>query len=276
MATGEITVDWLREVLVRHDPLGVWQPAGTYQSDYTAESEKAVAGMRRVLGLGHIWTLVADAIDASHPGFYRAARTDQGDLRRSLALIARDAWDQHSWIVPGGRTPLAMPDGPLPPAPTLISEPATLSEWLRHVEVRLEAESDQTDRNARVTPPAFRAALPDVVMAYAAASEQQREDTRLAFSRYIRVRYELAGFAGEQLARVEGDGGEIALRRALLAESLLDQGLDWRDELLLLRDLRERARAAGLPFNDLLAEAAACSNERTADFLLQVVREAPA
>lgn len=90
------------------------------------------------------------------------------------------------------------------------------------------------------------------------------------------MRYQLAGFAGRQLAAIAGPGGKVALRHALLAESLLDQGLDWRDELLLLRDLRERSRTAGLPFDALFAEAAACSSAGTSDFLLGVVREAPA
>ena len=277
MANGDITAGWLREVMARYDPLAAWEPGVAHLSDYTAESAKAVAGMRRVLGLGHIWTLVADAIDESHPGFYSAARADQGELRRSLALIAREAWDRHSWMTPRTRTRLRRPEGALPAAPPatdMVTDATNLELWLRLVEDHLEAESDVPDPAARVAATVFRTALPDLVTAYARADEQQREATRAAFSRFLRVRYLLTGFAGEQLAGIAGPGGEAALRRALLAESLLDQGLDWRDELLLLRDLRERSRAAGLPFDALLAEAAACSSAGTSNFLLGVGREA--
>jgi hypothetical protein len=52
---------------------------------------------------------------------------------------------------------------------------------------------------------------------------------------------------------------------------MLDMGLDWRDELLLLRDLRRRAEAAGVPFAALVHQAAACSSQRTAAFLRGVL-----
>ena len=269
----------LREVLERHDPLATWPPGEGHPRDYRGASELAVTRLRRVLGVGHIWTVVADAIDAGHRGFYRAAVADDGEMRLRLGKIAREVWDSHNWSSPRERTALPLPQGPLPPAPgpqTLITDGAVLARWLALVEDWLEAESDQPDRDARQMAPAFRAALAGLVLAYGAAGEEQREEARLAFSRHLRARYQLAWFAGEQLALLAGREGVVALRRALLAESLLDQGLDWRDELMLLRDLRDRSRAAGIPFDDLLADAAACSSTRTAEFLRQVVREAPA
>gem|GEM_PF-3009703 len=276
-ANHALTADWLREALVRHDPLGAWAPAGTRSSDYAREAEEAVSGMRRILGVGHIWTIVADAIDGLHPGFYRAARADQGELQGRLSNVSREAWDRQGGPFLAARPalqPLEAPPPPAPPVPELIADSDTLTQWLRELELGLEAESDQADRSARTAAKGLREVLPGLVTAYLAATESQREEARLAFSRFRRVLHELGGFAAQQLAEVTGTQGELALRRALLTESLLDLCLDWRDELLLLRDLRQRSRAAGLLFDELVAEAAACSSTRTAKFLLGVVDEA--
>ena len=277
-ANHALAADWLREALVRHDPLGAWAPAGTRSSDYAREAEDAVSGMQRILGVGHIWTIVADAIDGHHRGFYRAAHADQGELRRRLSSVSREAWDRQGGPFLAARPALRALEKrppPTPPVPALIADGDTLTRWLREIELRLEAESDQTDWSARTAARGLREMLPELVTAYLAASMRQREEARLAFSRFHRVRHQLGGFAAQQLADVRGEQGELALRRALLTESLLDLGFDWRDELLLLRDLRQRSRAAGLPFDELVAEAAACSSAPTADFLLGVVGETP-
>ena len=232
--------------------------------------------MRRILGVGHIWTIVADAIDGLHPGFYREARADQGELRGRLSNVSREAWDRQGGPFLAARPalqPLEAPPPPAPPVSELIADSDTLTQWLRELELGLEAESDQADRSARTAAKGLREVLPGLVTAYLAASESQREEARLAFSRFRRVLHELGGFAAQQVAEVTGTQGELALRRALLTESLLDLCLDWRDELLLLRDLRQRSRAAGLLFDELVAEAAACSSTRTARFLLGVVAE---
>jgi hypothetical protein len=58
-----------------------------------------------------------------------------------------------------------------------------------------------------------------------------------------------------------------------MAESLLDMGTDWRDELLVLRHARDTAASAGLPFAERAEDAAAASSPRTATFLRAFLAE---
>ncbi len=186
-----------------------------------------------------------------------------------------EAWGHRGGPLPLLRPPFpeVAPPGSAPPVDVMIANPDVLIAWLRGMEPWLQAGFEIADQLARPAGPVLRAVLPELVLAYGDASDEQRQNTRLAFSRFRLALYHLSGFAGQQALLVGGPDGVLALRRALLAESLLDQGTDWRDELLMLRDLRRDSRAAGLPFNGMVAEAASCSTARTAEFLLAVVRE---
>ena len=52
-----------------------------------------------------------------------------------------------------------------------------------------------------------------------------------------------------------------------MAEALLDGGADWRDELLVLRDVRYAALRAGVDFGSLLEDAIRCSGPRSSELL---------
>lgn len=115
---------------------------------------------------------------------------------------------------------------------------------------------------------AFREELRSLVDEYGAGDDQRRDEMRSAFSRFRLVQYQLSTFIAEQYMALKSGGAVKILRRALIGESLLDGGSDWRDELMLLRDLRAVADSVALPFADCVHEAAALSSTRTAEFLL--------
>jgi hypothetical protein len=275
----EITAARLQEILVRHDPLAAWPPATRSARDYRQPAQLAAEGLREILGLGHVRMVVADALDQIHPGLYQAL--DQGDreLGQRLGRVAKDIWDDHAHHV--GRTrrgenqraaPVAAAPAP-PPVANLVADSDILTTWLRDIEEQLYAERNAPGRELRAAASALRATLPALADAYFDASDDQRTVMRLAFSRFRRVQHQLSAFAAVQLSHVQGPAGVAALRRALLLESILDLGIDWRDELLLLRDLRRKAEAAGLPFGDLIMQAAARSSPRTTKILLGVLGE---
>jgi hypothetical protein len=160
-----------------------------------------------------------------------------------------------------------------PPVANLVADSDLLTAWLRDIEERLYAERNAPGRELRSAASALCATLPALADAYYDATDDQRAAMRLAFSRFRRVQHQLSAFAAAQLSDVPGPGGLAALRRALLLEAILDLGTDWRDELLLLRDLRRKAEAAGLPFGELIMQAAARSSPRTTKYLLGVLRE---
>jgi hypothetical protein len=232
-----------------------------------------------MLGLGHVRTVVADALDQIHPGLYQAFAQGDQDLGQRLARVAKDIWDDHArhrGRRPRGENqraaPLAAAPAP-PPVAKLVADHDLLTAWLRDVEDRLYTERDAPGREPQSAAAALRGTLPALAEAYDDASDDQRTAIRLAFSRFRRVQHQLSAFAAAQLGAVQGPAGVAALRQALLVESILDLGLDWRDELLLLRDLRRAAEAAGLPFGDLLRQAAARSSPKTTTFLLGVLGE---
>ena len=261
----------VREILVKHDPLASWPAAGPNPDGYQAVAERTADGLVRMLGLGHAWTVVTDAIDLEHPGFYRAARAGDPELTRRIGLVAREIWDRHANIVPrppAVRTAAATPSPTPPPAALLLADPALLEGWLRAMEVQLEGETGLPVAE-RAAAKLMQSVLSAIVDAYFEATDGEREGARLAFSRFRLCCYQLGGFAGRQLANLEGPDPDRALRQALTAESLLDMQLDWRDELLLIQDLKRRAGAMGLAYGDRLEEAAARSSARTGEFLRQ-------
>ena len=160
-----------------------------------------------------------------------------------------------------------------PPIANLVADNDILTAWLRDVEDRLYAERDAPGRELQTAASVLRATLPALADAYFDATDDQRTAMRLAFSRFRRVQHQLSTFAAVQLSDVQAPAGVAALRRALLVDSILDLGTDWRDELLLLRDLRRKAEAAGLPFGELVMQAAARSSPTTTKFLLGVLGE---
>jgi hypothetical protein len=275
----EVTAARLQEILIRHDPLAAWPPAAWSAHDYRRAAQLAAEGLREILGLGHVRTVVADALDQIYPGLYQAV--DQGDreLGQRLGRVAREIWDGHARHL--GRNPrgenqraaLVTTVPTAPPVADLVADNDILTAWLRDIEERLYAERNVPGRELRSAALALRATLPALADAYFDATDDQRIAMRLAFSRFRRVQHQLSGFAAVQLADVQGPGGVAALRRALLVESILDLGTDWRDELLLLRDLRRKAEAARLPFGELVMQAAARSSPRTTKFLLSVLGE---
>lgn len=75
MVAGRVPEAWVREVLERHDPLGAWAGGEVRSGPGEPRPDAAVAAVAagrldRLLGLGHIWTVVADALDEVHRGFY--------------------------------------------------------------------------------------------------------------------------------------------------------------------------------------------------------------
>lgn len=259
----------IREILLRHDPLAAWPAATPNRDGYEGAAERAGAGLRRMLGLGQVWTVVADALDLQHPGFYRAVRSENPELQRRLGLVARELWDRHGNLHPRLPSSHQAPTGPPPDAPAasvLIADPEVLENWLREMEAQLEAERDlpPSERAAAV---AMGALLAEIVDAYFDAADGEREEVRLAFSRFRLCCYQLSRFAGRQHAGLSGPDPAGALRRALVAESLLDMQLDWRDELLLIQALKRSAEARGLPYAEMVELAAARSSPRTAHFL---------
>ena len=256
-------------MLVRADPLATWPPAKPGRDGYKQTSELAANGLRRMLGLGHAWTVVADAIDRRHPGFYQALRAGDPELRRRMSVVASEIWDRHGNLFPRpprlpGRA--SGPQPPPPPATMLIGQPGVLEGWLRALEAGLGAES-ALPVDERQSALAMQSVLPGLVDHYLSASDAEREAARLAFSRFHLCCYQLSRFAGHQHAGLEGPDPAGALLRALTAESLLDLHLDWRDELLLVQALKRRAAVLDLPYAELVEEAATCSSAPTADFL---------
>src|SRR5215831_17521628 len=126
--SADLSVDWLQQVLVRVDPLAAWPGVGCPAStDYRQEAQLAARDLREVRGAGHGYTVVADALDRLHPGFYQAAAEARvgGSLRERLAQISREIWatfgarsgtdHQH---VEASATPLPEP----PPSDVLIHD----------------------------------------------------------------------------------------------------------------------------------------------------------
>ncbi len=159
---------------------------------------------------------------------------------------------------------------PSPPAPAaqLVADSELLTAWLREIEDVL-TDRPRGSVDPRSAAP-FQATLPALLDAYGSASDEQRAATRVSFSRFRLVRYQLSSFAIAQYRAVKGSHPRDAVRHSLMAEALLDGGSDWRDELLLLRDLRQAASDADVPFADLLAEAVRCSGPRSRQLLLSL------
>ena len=51
----------VREILLRHDPVAAWPEAGARDDGYADAAELAASSLRNMLGVGHVWTVVADA-----------------------------------------------------------------------------------------------------------------------------------------------------------------------------------------------------------------------
>jgi hypothetical protein len=275
-----MTADWLRGVLVQHDPLAVWPPTAGSAHDYEREAELALQGAHELQGLRHAQTLVADALDQVHPGIYRDAGQN-AELAARIGRIAHDIWDWHGQHLRQQARGATTRRTDQPAASTvtelhaltrdLVLHEDRLVAWLRNAEAALGDEAAIPWRE-RTGVMAFNAAVPRLIEVYTdAASEEQRGAIRAAVSRFRLVLYGLSMFAARQWHELPGPDAEGALRRALIAESILDLGLDWRDELLMLRDLRQRADSLGLPFEDAVRQAAALSTPRTARFLLGVL-----
>jgi len=270
MATPRVPVNaGIREVLTRHDPLAAWVAVDSNPDRYQAASELAAAGLANMLGLGHAWTVIADSLDLEHPGLYQALRGGDPELERRIGLVAREIWDRHGLIHPRPPRIPRITQGPLPappPAAILLAEPDLLAGWLRKMEGVLDAEGS-VPAAERPGTAALQSMLPEFLDAYAEGSGSQREQARIAFSRFRLCCHRLGGFAGQQHAGLDGPEPESALRRGLLAESLLDMQLDWRDELLLIQALKTRAAELELPYLESIEMAANRSSERTAEFL---------
>lgn len=259
----------IRELLVTHDPLAAWPAAGPGTDGYELVADLAANSLGNMLGLGHAWTVVTDVIDLQYPGFYRAVRAGDPELQRRIALVAREIWDRHGNLYPRPPSIRRLPSGPPPeppPAAILLAEPEILEDWLRVMEVRLEGETSLPPAE-RKSAAAMQSMLPRFVDAYFDGAHQEREDARLAFSRFQLCCHQLSGFAGLQHAGLQGTDPARALRHGLVAESLLDMRLDWRDELLLIQALKARAHTLELPYRELVELAAARSSPRTAEFL---------
>jgi hypothetical protein len=147
-----------------------------------------------------------------------------------------------------------------------------LTKWLRSLEEQLSNVPSTMSSRDSETAKLLLAEFPGIVMEYAHATHSQREEMRLAFSRFRLVLYHLSSFASAQSIALDEGDGNVALRNALLAESLLDKHTDWRDELLMLRDLKTNSEARDLPFPEYLDEAARCSSPETAEFLRSLLR----
>ena len=275
--SGEVTAAWLRTVLARHDPLGAWPPAVAAGYDYRRAAEQAADDLHETLGLGHAYTVVADVLDREYPGLYQALEAGDPELVRRLRLVARAIWEHPArrlgQAVQGAhqQAPLSASLPVAPAVATLITDGAVLTTWLRDVEAHLAREPYALRDPAPPVAAVLDGVLPALADAYLGATDDQRSATRLAFSRFRRVLHRLSTCAARQLPAVAGPAPNQAVQRALALESMLDMRLDWRDELLLLRDLRRRADAAGVPFAALVHQAAACSSPRTAAFLRGVL-----
>jgi hypothetical protein len=269
-----VTADWLQQVLQLHDPLAAWSGAGRPgASDYRQEARLAAADLRAVLGLGHAGTIVADALDRVHPGVYRAIAAGKADdeLNARLGRIARAIWDYRGLRLGPAQASSQTPTEPLPETPPvdeLVGDDAALVAWLRAIETSLTVEVNPPGSPPGPAASALLAVLPRLVDAYVEADAERRAGLRSAFSRFLRVCYRLHVFAALQARLLDGPQGEEALRRLLAVESLLDLRLDWRDELLLLRDVRRVAAANGLTFDREIRRAADLSSVETARFLL--------
>ena len=229
-----------------------------------------------MLGVGHARAVVADAIDQEHPGFYGAVDASNPALTAALNQLAMEIWNHQGGPRIGGDpapTPAAAPAMVTDPGPAglLVTDDPRLTEWLRGVEIQLDVEMHGIARD-RPAAAALLSALPDLCEAYWDGTVEVQQSVRRAFSRFRRVLYILSGFAGMQLEPVSS-GSTMALRNALVAEAILDLHTDWRDELLLLRDLRKAAGAVGLPFADLVQDTARRAGPETATFLLGVLAE---
>ena len=280
--TIDATTDWVRDVLLRHDPLGDCRNEPNWSAhDYVWEAQQVAERLNNVLGLGHIFTLIADSIDQQRPGFYQAA-TDDGDVHGRVAQAARELWDGRAarlGLRPGQAAPrpsVASAGSPMitdpPTTPDLIANGECVTGWLRNVENGLAGELNPFSDPGPWTI-ALRRALPGVVDAYSAAGDSERSAMRLGFSRFRRALHSLSGLVAGELAAIDSADPKVSLRRGLMAESLLDLGTDWRDELLVLRHARSEAAAAGIPFTELVEEAAAASSPRTAKFLRDFLAE---
>jgi hypothetical protein len=97
------------------------------------------------------------------------------------------------------------------------------------------------------------ALLREVIAAYARADGPGRAAIRALFDRYTAFRW------AAHLPRDWAGAGE--LRDRLLHLSACNQGADTRDEILALRDLCARARAAGIDPAPILREVAELSSD---------------
>ena len=268
----DLTREDILGALRRFDP--VWSLGSEESRNYDEASQMIHGGLGRILGVGHIATVVADALDRVQPGVYEKYRQPDSEVRQRILQIARELWEIRGIRVPRP-TPATSPvvQAALPPPPGTSADTTALIEWLRNVEDQL-AQIPPSVRST-TTPVAvdFRAHLSSLVTEYAHSDAPGREKMRDAFSRFRLVLYQLWMFVSEQyVALKEGtDRGSEAMHVALWAESLLDRGTDWRDELLLLRSLRALAAGKGLAIDDAVARAASLSSPETARLLLSVV-----
>jgi hypothetical protein len=268
MEASAMAVDWLQKVLSRHDPLGAWPPTASSKRDYALEARLVLQRLRGIQGLSHVRTLVAEALDQVHPGLYGAVE-QHGELKGRLGRVAQEIRQAPAYRSGVNAVGAAHADPSLAvvtarPAST-TDEPGLLA-WLRYEEDVLRAEQGPPSESCPVAA-AFHAELAVVIADYVNASDTQREAVRGAFSGFRWVLWHVSTFAARQLGALDGANPTEALRNALLAESILDLGTDWRDELLSLRELRRKAESAGLPFEALVRQAAAYSSPRTAKFL---------
>jgi hypothetical protein len=274
MEASAMAVDWLQKVLSRHDPLGAWPPTASSKRDYALEARLVLQRLRSIQGLGHVRTLVAEALDQVHPGLCGAVE-QQGELKARLGRVAQEIRQAPAYRSGVNAIGAAHAD---PGLAVVTARPASMTDepgllaWLRYVEDVLRAEQGPTSQSWPVAA-AFHAELAVVIADYVNASDTQREAIRGAFSGFRWVLWQVSNFAARQLEALDGANPTEALRNALLAESILDLGTDWRDELLSLRELRRKAESAGLPFAALVRQAAAYSSPRTAKFLLDLLAE---
>ena len=266
-----ITVSDVHTALLRRDPLGAWLGDGATWT-YEDEARLAHAGMKRVSGVGHYAQATADALDQLHPGAFELFRNRDSEFSNRIRRVARDLWDMYGMRLHGPQSPQPSLEvvHPLPPRPRRQPDvdPTALIEWLRQVNDELSRISPNVRSSTADVAIAFREDLWSMVDEYATGDDQHRDEMRSAFSRFRLVQYQLSTFIAEQYMALKSGGTGESLRYALIGESLLDGGSDWRDELMLLRDLRTLAVSVALPFADCVQEAAALSSPRTAEFLL--------
>ncbi len=269
-----MAVDWLQQVLARHDPLGAWPPTASSNRDYGLAARLVFQRLRGIQGLSHVRTLLAEALDQLHPGLSDAVQ-HQGELSVRLGRVAQEIRQAPAYRSGINAIGVAHADPSLavvttPPAS--MTDEAGLLAWLRYEEDVLRAEHRPPTGSGPVAA-AFHAELLVVIAAYISASDTQRETIRRAFSGFRWVLWQVSNFAARQSQSLDGANSTQALRNALVAESILDLGTDSRDELLSLRELRRKAESAGLPFEALVRQAAAYSSPRTAKFLSALLAE---